>query len=142
MNRQNNITNNQRCLGSEENISQISRDIFLDFYLQDILNLAASIHLEIKKIKLSLPVNQLITSMNDCLSSLIKRSEEMVRHKVGEELLLSQVSVEKAKNILRQKLGLSGQFAIDKIEEESHKSGKSVREISEMIILAAKFGEI
>lgn len=72
----------------------------------------------------------------------LKGYDQLARNKVRKEQLLSQIAFKKAVDILMKNLDLSENSAINKINEESSKSNKTIRQISDMIVLANDLGII
>jgi len=65
----------------------------------------------------------------------IENTELMVKTRVIQEELESRKVVERAKDILMQRLGLSGEEAYRRIQKQSMNTRKSMREVAEAIIL-------
>jgi AmiR/NasT family two-component response regulator len=60
----------------------------------------------------------------------------MVKTRVIQEELEARKLVERAKDILMQRLGLSGEEAYRRIQRQSMNTRKSMREVAEAIILS------
>ncbi|GAG92523.1 unnamed protein product, partial [marine sediment metagenome] len=66
----------------------------------------------------------------------IENTELMVKTRVIQEELEARKLVERAKDILMQRLGLSGEEAYRRIQRQSMNTRKSMREVAEAIILS------
>lgn len=79
-------------------------------------------------------INVLITVANQAAIA-IHNTELMVRSKVIQEELEARKLIERAKDILSERLNISGEEAYGKMRKRSMNSRKSMREIAEAIIL-------
>lgn len=80
-------------------------------------------------------VDVLTTVANEAAIA-IENTELMVKTRVIQEELESRKLVERAKDILMQRLGLSGEEAYRRIQRQSMNTRKSMREVAEAIILS------
>jgi len=124
------------CVKNIITIFNISRDIFFDLYLNDLLKLASIADCGINKAETYTLTRPNLSAVKKCAVGLMERTERMIRAKVVEEYLSSYETVKKAKIVLMKRCGLSESVAIDKIKKESAKSNRSIREVSTMVILA------
>jgi len=77
-----------------------------------------------------------LTSVANQAAIAIENTELMVKTKVIQEELETRKLVERAKDILMRKSGLSGEGAYRRIQKQSMNTRKSMREIAEAVILA------
>jgi len=80
-------------------------------------------------------IDVLITVANQAAVA-IENMELMVKSKVIQEELETRKLVERAKDILMEELGISGEEAFRKIQKQSMNTRKPIREIAEAIILS------
>jgi len=76
-----------------------------------------------------------LTTVANQAAIAIENTELMVKTRVIQEELESRKLVERAKDILMQRLGLSGEEAYRRIQRQSMNIRKSMREVAEAIIL-------
>ncbi|MDD5070678.1 MAG: hypothetical protein PHV17_08115 [Candidatus Omnitrophica bacterium] len=122
-----------------EDLFNLSRDIFFDRYLGDILKLRSVVYNQIDKFSANSAVQIDRELIDKHIADLIKKTEMMVRGKVAEEYLSSQAEAETAKNILIKKFGFRENAAMKKIDNESYRSCQSVSEVSKLITVASDF---
>jgi len=79
-----------------------------------------------------------LTSVANQAAVAIENTELMVRTKVIQEELQTRKLVERAKDVLVEKLRISGEEAYRRIQKKSMNTRKPMREISEAIILASE----
>jgi signal transduction protein with GAF and PtsI domain len=85
-------------------------------------------------------IDVLITVANQAAVA-IENMELMVKSKVIQEELETRKLVERAKDILMEELGISGEEAFRKIQKQSMNTRKPIREIAEAIILSKEIRE-
>ena len=76
-----------------------------------------------------------LTTVANQAAIAIENTELMVKTRVIREELEARKVVERAKDILMQRLGLSGEEAYRRIQKQSMNTRKSMREVAEAIIL-------
>jgi len=76
-----------------------------------------------------------LTAVANQAAIAIENTELMVKTRVIQEELEARKLVERAKDILMQRLGLSGEEAYRRIQRQSMNTRKSMREVAEAIIL-------
>jgi len=79
-----------------------------------------------------------LTSVANQAAVAIENTELMVRTKVIQEELQTRKLVERAKDVLVEKLKISGEEAYRRIQKKSMNTRKPMREIAEAIILASE----
>ncbi len=79
-----------------------------------------------------------LTSVANQAAVAIENTELMVRARVIQEELEARKLIERAKDILMKKLGISGEEAYRKIQRQSMNSRKSMRTVAEAIILSSE----
>jgi len=77
-----------------------------------------------------------LTTVANQAAIAIENTELMVKTRVIQEELEARKLVERAKDILMQRLGLSGEEAYRRIQRQSMNTRKSMREVAEAIILS------
>lgn len=78
---------------------------------------------------------QVLTTVANQAAIAIENTELMVKTRVIQEELEARKLVERAKDILMQRLGLSGEEAYRRIQKQSMNTRRSIREVAEAIIL-------
>ncbi len=79
-----------------------------------------------------------LTSVANQAAVAIENTELIVRARVIQEELEARKLIERAKDILMKKLGISGEEAYRKIQRQSMNSRKSMRTVAEAIILSSE----
>lgn len=82
-----------------------------------------------------------LTSVANQAAIAIENTELLVRTKVIQEELEARKLIERAKDILMDKLNITGEEAYKKIQRRSMDTRKPMREIAEAIILASEIEE-
>jgi len=82
-----------------------------------------------------------LTTVANQAAVAIENMELMVKSKVIQEELEARKLVERAKDILMEELGISGEEAFRKIQKQSMDTRKPMREIAEAIILSKEIRE-
>jgi len=82
-----------------------------------------------------------LTTVANQAAVAIENMELMVKSKVIQEELETRKLVERAKDILMEELGISGEEAFRKIQKQSMNTRKPIREIAEAIILSKEIRE-
>jgi AmiR/NasT family two-component response regulator len=77
-----------------------------------------------------------LTAVANQAAIAIENTELMVKTRVIQEELEARKLVERAKDILMQRLELSGEEAYRRIQRQSMNSRRSMREVAEAIILS------
>jgi two-component system, response regulator PdtaR len=88
------------------------------------------------------PEIKILTAVANQAAVAIKNAELITKTKIIQEELEARKCIERAKDILMKELGVSGEDAYRKIQKQSMDTRRTMREISEAIILAKELKNI